>query len=183
MKAEQVKMIESPNTDRKVVLKLKHIDVKFNVRGRTLNAIRDVSLEIFDKETIAIVGESGSGKSVLTKTFAGMLDANGYISHGNVYFSDDELSETDVVLTKRNTFLRNYVLRKINTYSHGACAIDEYLAIKDLDAKDLEKRSLSAEETEAVLAKAKEVNDDLNDAINLFNSLSRKARIFKSSRS
>ena len=49
MKAEKVKMIESPDNGRKVILKLKHIDVKFNVRGRTLNAIRDVSLEIYER--------------------------------------------------------------------------------------------------------------------------------------
>ena len=38
---------------RKVILKLKHVDVKFNVRGRKLNAIRDANLEIFEGETLA----------------------------------------------------------------------------------------------------------------------------------
>ena len=51
----------------KILLKVKHVDVKFHVRGRVLNAIRDANLEIKDGETLAIVGESGSGKSVLTK--------------------------------------------------------------------------------------------------------------------
>ena len=163
MKPERVKMIETPNTDKKVLLKLKHIDVKFNVRGRTLNAIRDVSLEIFDKETIAIVGESGSGKSVLTKTFAGMLDANGYISHGNVYFSDEELSKTDVVLTRRNKFLRDHILKKLNVYSHGVTSIDEYNKIKELDAIDLKKRNLTEEENEQFVIRAKAIDDSINE--------------------
>ena len=171
MKPEKVKMIESPTEGKNVILKLKHIDVKFNVRGRTLNAIRDVSLEIFDKETIAIVGESGSGKSVLTKTFAGMLDANGYISHGNVFFYDDELSETDVALTKRNEQLRKRVLRKLNTYSHGACAVDEYNQIAELDKQDALKLQLSEEETEEFDRRLKEVQDDINDTSNLINTL------------
>ncbi len=174
MKPEQVKMIESPKTDKKVILKLKHIDVKFNVRGRTLNAIRDVSLEIFDKETIAIVGESGSGKSVLTKTFAGMLDSNGFISHGNVYFSDDELSETNVVLNKKNLFIRDRVLRKINTYSHGKSSIEEYLALKELEAEDLKRKTLSEEEMEVYDRKLKLIDDKINETINLKFSLNKK---------
>lgn len=172
MKPERVKMIETPNTDKKVLLKLKHIDVKFNVRGRTLNAIRDVSLEIFDKETIAIVGESGSGKSVLTKTFAGMLDANGYISHGNVYFSDEELSKTDVVLTRRNKLLRDHILRKLNVYSHGISSIDEYNKIKELDAIDLKKRNLTEEENEQFVIRAKDIDDSINETINNIKTLS-----------
>lgn len=179
MQPERVKMIESPeNEKRKVLLKLKHIDVKFNVRGRTLNAIRDVSLEIFDKETIAIVGESGSGKSVLTKTFAGMLDANGYISHGNVYFYDEELSKTDVPLNRRNKSLRQHVLRKINVYSHGACCAEEYNAIKTLDNDFLLKQQLSLEDNEAFDKRIKEVNDDINDTQNFLNSLTKKNEEF-----
>ena len=80
------------NTEKKEILSLRHVDVKFNVRGRTLNAIRDITMNVYEGETLAIVGESGSGKSVLTKTFAGMLDSNGYISHGRVTFKSDELS-------------------------------------------------------------------------------------------
>ena len=174
MEPKQVKMIESPDAKQKVILKLKHIDVKFNVRGRTLNAIRDVSLEIFDKETIAIVGESGSGKSVLTKTFAGMLDSNGYISHGNVYFSDDELSETHVALTKRNLAIRNFVLQKINTYTHGRTSIEEYLKIKALDEADLKKKSLTEAEVEAFDARLKKNDDKINETINTLFALDKK---------
>lgn len=173
--AVQVKMIETPESiKRKVILKLKHIDVKFNVRGRTLNAIRDVSLEIYDKETIAIVGESGSGKSVLTKTFAGMLDSNGYISHGNVYFSDDDLSKTDVALNRYNRAIRSFVLRKIGVYSHGQTTVEEYNKIKALDEAAFKKQSITPEEMESFDARIKDVNDDINDASNLFNSLNPK---------
>ena len=64
--------------DKKVLLSIKDLWVKFRVRGRVLTAIRNVSLDIYENESIAIVGESGCGKSVLTKTFAGMLDNNGF---------------------------------------------------------------------------------------------------------
>lgn len=65
--------------EKNVLLSIKDLSVKFRVRGRILTAIRNVSLDIYENETIAIVGESGCGKSVLTKTFAGMLDGNGFI--------------------------------------------------------------------------------------------------------
>ena len=77
--------------DKKVLLSLKDVEVKFNVRGRVLQAIRGVSLDIYENESIAIVGESGSGKSVLTKTFSGMLDSNGFISNGDIILSDDDI--------------------------------------------------------------------------------------------
>ena len=54
------------NKEKKVLLSLKDVDVKFNVRGRILTAIRHVSLDVYENESLAIVGESGSGKSVLT---------------------------------------------------------------------------------------------------------------------
>ena len=181
MTPERVKMIESPTDGKKVILKLKHIDVKFNVRGRTLNAIRDVSLEVFDKETLAIVGESGSGKSVLTKTFAGMLDSNGYISHGNVYFNDEELAETDVALNKRNEELRAFILRKINTYSHGASSAEEYNKIIELDKIDALKKQLSEEENEVFEKRLKDNQDDINDTTNLINSLNPKVADQKAS--
>ena len=59
--------------DKKVLLSIKDLQVKFRVRGKRLTAIRGVSLDIYENESIAIVGESGSGKSVFTKTFAAMV--------------------------------------------------------------------------------------------------------------
>ena len=80
--------------EKKVLLSVKDLWVKFRVRGRVLTAIRGVSLDIYENESIAIVGESGSGKSVFTKTFAGMLDSNGFIDQGSIVFSDEELADT-----------------------------------------------------------------------------------------
>ena len=85
--------------NKKVLLSVKDLHVKFRVRGRILTAIRGVSLDFYENESIAIVGESGSGKSVFTKTFAGMLETNGYISEGSLIFNDEELADTDVVVS------------------------------------------------------------------------------------
>ena len=82
--------------EKKVLLSVKDLVVKFRVRGRVLTAIRGVSLDIYENESIAIVGESGSGKSVLTKTFSGMTDENGFIEQGTITFQDDLLSDVAI---------------------------------------------------------------------------------------
>lgn len=78
---------------KKTILSAENVSVEFKVRSSHLRAIRNVSLELKDQETLAIVGESGSGKSVLTKTFTGMLESNGSITGGTVRYQDKILSD------------------------------------------------------------------------------------------
>jgi len=73
------------------ILKVRDLEVKFRVRNKELTAIRKVSLDLYENETLAIVGESGSGKTVLTKTFTGMLESNGRIAGGSVEFEGRNL--------------------------------------------------------------------------------------------
>ncbi|AGR42331.1 oligopeptide ABC transporter ATP-binding protein OppD [Spiroplasma diminutum] len=68
------------------IISVRDMEVKFQVRGNFLTAIRNVDLDIYDQEILAIVGESGSGKSVITKTFTGMLEANGWVSNGSIVY-------------------------------------------------------------------------------------------------
>ena len=105
--------------DKKVLLSIKDLKIKFQVRGRTLTAIRGISLDIYENESIAIVGESAAGKSVFTKTFAGMLDTNGYISEGSIIFNDDELSDTKVSLDAQ-------AKRLIASCKKCICAVEEF---------------------------------------------------------
>ena len=75
-----------------VVIDVQNLSVGFTVRGKKTNVIRNISLKVYKGETLAIVGESGSGKSVTTKTFTGMLDSNGFISSGHIYFDGVDLT-------------------------------------------------------------------------------------------
>ena len=159
--------------ERKVLLSLKNVSVKFNVRGRVLTAIRNVSLDIYENESIAIVGESGSGKSVLTKTFAGMLDSNGYVSEGSIIFSDDDLSHTNVKLTPANLRYLEYLSRKYNKYSVKERGAAEYQAIKQKKADIKHVKSLTEDEEEAFRVRFKDVHDDLTDTSNYLQTLDR----------
>ena len=78
--------------EKDVILSVHDLDVKFDLRGRTLHAIRKVSLDVYRGESLAIVGESGSGKSVFTKTFMGLLDSNGYVDGGSIVYDGRELA-------------------------------------------------------------------------------------------
>ena len=76
---------------KNVILSVKDLEVKFRVRDRVLTAIRNVSLDFEEGKVVAIVGESGSGKSVFTKTFTGMLEINGEVSNGEIWFEGEDL--------------------------------------------------------------------------------------------
>ena len=102
---------------KKVLLSVKDLHVKFRVRGRILTAIRGISLDIYEGESIAIVGESGSGKSVFTKTFAGMLEQNGFIDEGSIIYNDEALADTNVALGNSQKALILSTWKKLNQYS------------------------------------------------------------------
>lgn len=75
------------------ILSARDVVVKFSLRGQILTAIRGASLDLYEGQTLAIVGESGSGKSVFTKTFLGMLDANGWVDSGSIMFEGRDLAK------------------------------------------------------------------------------------------
>ena len=81
------------NTEKNVILSAKDVEVQFSLRGDRLTAIRGCSLDLYEGETLAIVGESGSGKSVFTKTFLGMLDANGSVTGGSIMFEGEDIAK------------------------------------------------------------------------------------------
>ena len=135
--------------DKKILLSIKDLDVKFSVRGRTLTAIRGVSLDLYENESVAIVGESGSGKSVLTKTFAGMLDANGYISNGSIIFNDDELADTYVEINGVAKAMIASATDKLNKYSKLELGADVYKKMLELESELKQKESLSDEDEKA----------------------------------
>ncbi len=132
--------------EKKVLLSIKDLWVKFRVRGRVLTAIRNVSLDIYENESIAIVGESGCGKSVLTKTFAGMLDNNGFIDGGDIIFNDESLVEVSFnigagAIAKAEA--------KLNEYSKLELGARTFLEIRALEKDRQERLTLSSEDAEA----------------------------------
>lgn len=152
--------------DKKVLLSIKDLQVKFRVRGRILTAIRGISLDIYENESIAIVGESGSGKSVFTKTFAGMLDGNGFVSDGKIIYDDPELSDVTVTVGKLGKRLISYAEKKLDEYSRLEFGAETYKAMLELDSEKRSVEGLSEEEKAEAEKQMKELNAKRVDAFN-----------------
>lgn len=54
----------APN-GREVLLSLKNVDITFGKGDRSVEAVKDVSFDIYKGETFSLVGESGSGKTTI----------------------------------------------------------------------------------------------------------------------
>ncbi|WP_425638486.1 ABC transporter ATP-binding protein [Agrobacterium radiobacter] len=72
--------------DRKdnAIIDARNIAVTFKVEHGTVEAVKDISFQLYRGETIAIVGESGSGKSVTARTVMGLLTKRATISKSAV---------------------------------------------------------------------------------------------------
>ena len=152
--------------NRKVLLSVKDLHVNFKVRGRTLSAIRGISLDFYENESVAIVGESGSGKSVFTKTFAGMLDTNGYISEGSIIFNDEELADTVVALNSSAVKTIERDTKKLNEFAKLELGADIYRQILELESEKKARETMSEEEDQAT---SNEINDLIFKKTELFN--------------
>ena len=86
-------MEQNQTIEKETILSVKDLVVKFSLRGQELTALRGVSLDLHKGESLAIVGESGSGKSVFCKSFIGMLDKNGWIDSGEIWYNGVDIAK------------------------------------------------------------------------------------------
>jgi len=75
----------------KKVLEVKDLEISFTTFAGKVQAIRDVSFDLYEGETLAIVGESGSGKSVTTRSIMGLLANNAVVENGEILFNDEDI--------------------------------------------------------------------------------------------
>jgi ABC-type glutathione transport system ATPase component len=76
------------------LLDINNLQVNYRVdEGREVQAVDDVSFSIEPGETFGLVGESGCGKTTLAKSIIRLLDANGYVSGGEIHFKGQDLAE------------------------------------------------------------------------------------------
>ena len=153
--------------NKKVLLSVKDLEVKFKVRGRILTAIRGISLDVYENESIAIVGESGSGKSVFTKTFAGMLDQNGFISEGSIIFNEPDLQETNVQKSKIEAFFLERIHKNLNKNSKLEFGAEIYKKMLNLKKEKQDLASLSDEEKEEFDNKIADLTYERTESFNL----------------
>lgn len=73
------------------VLKVDSLSIEYSTEEGMLKALRDVSIEVGEGETVGIAGESGSGKSTLAYAILQSLDSNGRIANGSVLFNGRDI--------------------------------------------------------------------------------------------
>lgn len=74
------------------LLEVKDLSVSFNTYNGEVQAVRGVSFDLNEGETLAIVGESGSGKSVTSSTLMGLLPKPaGFVKSGQILYQGQDL--------------------------------------------------------------------------------------------
>ena len=72
-------------------LEVKNLVISFRTDAGKVQAVRDISFDLYKGETLAIVGESGSGKSVTNRAIMGILANNGMIEGGEIVYDGQDL--------------------------------------------------------------------------------------------
>lgn len=129
------------NENKKVLLKVEHLEQYFKLGKKTLKAVDDVNFEIYEGEVFGLVGESGCGKTTTGRSIIKLYDITG----GSIYFDGSRIAAG------------------INEYKEAiANAKNKYRKI----AKDINQQLKAASEDEKVslsnkLADAKSKCDDV----------------------
>jgi peptide/nickel transport system ATP-binding protein len=74
------------------ILQIKNLSISFPSESGMVQAVRNVSLDIYPGEVLGLVGESGSGKSVLSLSTIGLLPNSATVT-GEVILSGRNLLE------------------------------------------------------------------------------------------
>lgn len=76
----------------KKLLEVKDLYVSIHTDSGIVQAVRGVSFDVYEGETLAIVGESGSGKSITNKAIMGLLPTGGRIDRGQVVLNGKDIT-------------------------------------------------------------------------------------------
>lgn len=80
------------------ILEVRDLKISFRTSGGMVQAVRNISFDLYKGETLAIVGESGSGKSVTSRAIMGISAVNAVTESGEILYDGSDLlkfSETD----------------------------------------------------------------------------------------
>ena len=120
----------------KVLLKAEHLKKYFKSPHGTVKAVDDVSLEIYEGETLALVGESGCGKSTLGRVIMNLITP----TSGTVTFDG-----TDITALHGKT-LRNMRAQMQLVFQDPFSSLDPRFTVGQIIAEPLQNMGLSKQE-------------------------------------
>ena len=77
--------------NKEIKLSVNNLKMSFRTDAGKVQAVRDISFDLYKGETLAIVGESGSGKSVTSKAIMGISAVNSINENGEILYDGQDL--------------------------------------------------------------------------------------------
>ena len=81
-------------------LKINNLSVDYKMRKETVNAAKNINIEVKKGEILGLVGESGSGKSTVGNAIINLIDEPGKVSSGSVVLGDLNIHENSEDIVK-----------------------------------------------------------------------------------
>jgi len=131
------------------IIDARNIAVTFRVEHGTVEAVKDISFQLYRGETIAIVGESGSGKSVTARTVMGLLTKRASVSKSaTVRFNGDDIlkfssRQRRALRGNRISMIFQEPMSSLNPiYTIGSQIVEAIRVHSKLSRKEAEARAL-----------------------------------------
>ncbi len=120
----------------KVLLKAEYLKKYFKSPHGTVKAVDDVSLEIYEGETLALVGESGCGKSTLGRVILNLITP----TSGTVTFDGTDITAL------HGKMLRNMRAQMQLVFQDPFSSLDPRFTVGQIIAEPLQNMGLSKQE-------------------------------------
>ena len=156
---------EMDNREKK--LQVKDLTISFRTINGKLQAVRNISFDLYKGETLAIVGESGSGKSATSKTILGISAGNTIIESGEILYDGKDLlkiSEDDYheIRGDKISMIFQDPLSSLNPVMRIGNQITEAMLLKNKANRRESRRKLNAifKKLDLVMKETKSSDDD-----------------------
>ncbi|PDS43008.1 microcin ABC transporter ATP-binding protein [Rhizobium anhuiense] len=131
------------------IIDARNVAVNFKVEDGMVEAVKDVSFQLYRGETIAIVGESGSGKSVTARTVMGLLSKRAVVSEASTvaYDGSNILKFSERARRKlrgdRISMIFQEPMSSLNPiYTIGSQIVEAIRVHRRISKRDAQKRAL-----------------------------------------
>lgn len=139
-----------------LLLRIQDLTVLYSSRRGYVNAIRNISLDIYENETLGLVGESGSGKTTLALSIIRQLPNNAKINSGNIIFNENG-DYVDLLKINYEDFRKRFLWSRIAYVPQGAMnSFNPIMKIKEhfIETAKTRQKDLSKDE---ILKRASEL--------------------------
>ena len=89
--------------EKEVKLSVRNLRISFRTDAGKVQAVRDISFDLYKGETLAIVGESGSGKSVTSKAIMGISAVNAMVESGEILYNGIDILKLNKIENNQAT--------------------------------------------------------------------------------